>query len=108
MSDPDLSRLPLVKAPDSIWNGIEASLTNPAPELPRARRWFVWMWVPATVILLAAGLWSWNRLHRTRWEVVRNTGSESVGVGDVIQTDTHSTAEMRVGSIGKVEIEPGT
>jgi hypothetical protein len=52
-------------------------------------------------------------MHRTRWEVVRTTGSqpartETIGAGDWLQTDAHSTAEMQIGTIGKVEIEPGT
>jgi len=113
MSDPHLSRLPVVKAPDGIWNSIEASLRSPAPESPRRLRWQPWMWLPATVLLLAIGFWSWNRVHRTRWEVVRTTGSqpartETIGAGDWLQTDAHSRAEMQIGTIGKVEIEPGT
>lgn len=113
MSDPHLSRLPVVKAPDAIWNSIEASLRSPTPESPRPLRWQPWIWLLATVLLLAIGFWSWNRMHRTRWEVVRTTGSEparteTIGAGDWLQTDAHSTAEMQIGTIGKVEVEPGT
>jgi hypothetical protein len=112
MSDPHLSRLPVVKAPDAIWNSIAASLQRPAPE-NRPIRWTRWIWLPATVLLLAIGFLSWNLLHRTRWEVVRTTGSqpartETIGTGDWLQTDAHSTAEMQIGTIGKVEVEPGT
>lgn len=116
MSDPHLSRLPVVKAPDAIWNSIETSLQHPAPESPRPLRWPRWQrWVslPATVLLVAIGFWSWNRLHRTRWEVVRTAGAqpartETIGAGDWLQTDARSTAEMRIGAIGKVEVAPGT
>jgi len=113
MSDQHLSRLPVVKAPDEIWNSIEASLHTPPPERLRPWQWSRWAWLPATVVLLAVALWWFNGPHGTRWEVVRTTGSQSartetVGPGELLQTDTHSSAEMQVGAIGKVEIEPGT
>jgi hypothetical protein len=64
-------------------------------------------------ILLAIGLWWFVSPRAVRWEVVRMAGSQSahtetIGTGEWLQTDAHSSAEMRVGSIGTVEIEPGT
>ncbi len=110
MPDPHLSRLPVVKAPDSIWNSIEASLDSP-PKVAQ-RRWKLWVLVPATALLLVA-VWAWNRIHATRWEVVRTHNGrandiESIRAGEWLQTDASSSAEMRVGNIGTVEIEPGT
>jgi hypothetical protein len=110
MSDPHLSRLPVVKAPDAIWNSIEASLRALQPE---HRTLWRWAWLPATAVLLVVALWWFNRPHGARWEVVRKIESqpakaETVGTGELLQTDAHSTVEMNIGSIGKVEIEPNT
>lgn len=108
MPDRDLSRLPLIKAPDSIWSSIEAALDAPAP-IKRRWRWSLWVAVPVTAALLAAlVIWSWQTLHAPRWEVVRASGTETIRAGEWLQTDASSRAEMRVGSIGTVEIEPGT
>jgi len=112
MSDRHLSHLPVVKAPDAIWDSIEASLRNPPPA-GRPWRWNLRVWIPATAVLLVVGLWTLSRSHRTRWEVVRTNGAqqthtETIGPGEWLQTDSHSSAEMQVGAIGTVEIEPGT
>lgn len=107
MPDPHLSRLPVVKAPESVWNSIEASLDAP-PVAVRRWQWRLWVAFPAAALLLVLAVWSWNRLHAIRWEVIRATGTESIRAGEWLQTDASSRAEMRVGDIGTVEIEPGT
>lgn len=112
MSDRYLSHLPVVKAPDAIWDSIEASLRNPPPAR-RPWRWSLWVWIPATAMLLLLATWSWYRLHRTQWEVVRTrdgqaSRTETIGAGQWLQTDASSRARLQVGTIGTVEIEPGT
>jgi hypothetical protein len=109
-----LAHLPLAKAPDAIWNSIEASLDAPKAAAVRANR-LSWRWalVPATIVLLCAITWSWYRAHRVRWDVVRLTGSsaphsESISAGEWLQTDESSKAEVRVGTIGTIEVEPET
>jgi len=110
-----LTRLPVVKAPDAIWNSIEASLRAPKPlETIPPRRTFAWTFAAAAALLVVAGTAVyWRAPHRTRWEVVRTTGAqaprtETISAGEWLQTDSSSTAEMRIGTIGTVEIEPGT
>ena len=66
MSDPNLSRLPLVKAPDKIWNSIETALDAP-PAAVRRRQWWIWVAIPATALLLLLAVWSWNRIRATQW-----------------------------------------
>jgi hypothetical protein len=112
MADRDLSRLPLVKAPDKIWNSIETALDAP-PAAVRRRQWWIWVAIPAAAMSLVLAVWSWNRNHATRWEVVRSrqgqaASTESIRAGEWLQTDASSHAEMRVGNIGTVEVEPGT
>ena len=110
-----LKRLPVVRAPDAIWNSIEASLDNQAvrPERPQVRRWNLWAFAvtAAALALIAFALYR-RSTPKVRWEVVRTTGTqahkESVVAGDWLETDAKSTAEMRVGGIGTVQISPGT
>ena len=108
-----LSHLPVVEAPDAIWNSIEASLDRPQPAPASAPRWNLWLLAPATVLLIFIAAWSWNLLHRTRWQVVRTsngapTRTQTVAAGDWLQTDASTRAEMRIGDIGTVEIEPNS
>lgn len=107
----ELSRLPLAKAPDSIWHSIESALDRPAPRRP----WFSTSWAYATaaaVVLIATGLAYWHYANLPRWEVIRNhngvSDTESIRAGQSLQTDASSTAEIKVGTIGTVEVEPGT
>jgi len=111
MPDPNLSRLPLVKAPDKIWNSIEAALDAP-PVAKQRWRWRLWMAIPVAASLFLV-VWSWQTLHATGWQVVRTgdgqaTRTETIRAGEWLQTDASSHAEMRVGAIGTVDIEPGT
>jgi hypothetical protein len=109
-----LAHLPMAKAPDAIRTAIEASLDAPKAAAVRVKR-PSWRWalLPATILLLYAITWSWYRVHRVRWDVVRVSGSlaprsESIGAGEWLQTDASSRAEVRVGTIGTVEVEPDT
>ncbi len=109
-----LRRLPVVKAPDSIWQSIEASLDAPGrrPERRTAWLWNRWAWAVATAVVIAGVALYWRSIPRPRWEVIRTsagaTHTESVQAGDWLQTDASSTAEMHVGNIGTVEIKPNT
>jgi hypothetical protein len=106
MADPKMPRLPVVKAPDSIWKSIEASLDNPLPARSRWQ-WIWWALIPATALLILVATW-----HPTRWAVIRTSGQlvqvESVRAGQWLQTDSSSSAEMQVGNIGTVKVEPNT
>jgi hypothetical protein len=107
-----LARLPVTRAPDGIWNSIEASLDAPAKRAGRFWQWHGWAYAAVAVLLIAGTALYWHSAHRTLWEVVRTIGSrartETIGAGEWLQTDASSHAEMRVGTIGTVKIAPGT
>jgi hypothetical protein len=111
-------QLPLVEAPDTIWNSVLASLNE--ERLP-ARAGFRW-WRFAAAFSLVIGvivLWHSTRPNPASWEVVRLDGSPSVGskrvaetgriaVGEWLQTDASSRARVSIGEIGTVEVEPNS
>ena len=109
--------------------------TRPAPEFPwparpeamgasqPQRRWFRTLVprlaVAAAVVLVAAGAWWAVRWTRPAWEVARLEGSPKVGstritgtarlaVGQWLETDGSSRADLSVGMIGVVRVEPNT
>lgn len=99
-------KLPLVKAPDSIWAAIEAQFDAP----PRVSR-PVWRWaIPiAATLLIAALAWYRTRPPKPTWDIVRADGSTGkIAVGDWLQTDATSRARISVGDIGTVQVEPNT
>jgi FecR protein len=121
-------QLPVIKAPDAIWDSILASLDSTSfnPEstpTPRGFRW--WQFAAAFSLLIGiALLWYSTRPQPTSWEVVRLDGSPSVGskrvadtgriaVGEWLQTDASSRARISIGEtgaaeIGTVEVEPNS
>src|SRR5262245_55383270 len=112
--------LPVVKAPDAIWNAIVAELD--APRKPAGWRIPRSQWVAAWALAAAALV-----LYLTRpaspalpsWQVVRLDGAPIVGskalaesgrmaVGEWLQTDASSRARIAVADIGTVEVEPNS
>ncbi len=101
---------------------------DPAPEFPVAarepRRSPLWALLPrlavaAVIVLVVAGGWLALRWARPAWEVARLEGSPKVGssriaesgrlaVGEWLETDGFSRAEISVGLIGVVRVEPNT
>jgi ferric-dicitrate binding protein FerR (iron transport regulator) len=104
-----LEHLPVVHAPDRIWNAVEAALDQP-PVRPR-RRIRPLMLLLAAAAMAAVLFWSIPR-HGVRWDVVRIHGSEHrntrVGPGQSIDTDAGSRAIVTVGTIGTVDVSPNT
>jgi hypothetical protein len=110
--------LPLVKAPDAIWDSILASLNEDRVTAPRGFHW--WQWAAAFSLLIGAvGLWILMRPKPASWEVVRLDGAPAVGsrhvtdagriaVGELLQTDASSRARIGIGAIGSVEVEPNS
>jgi FecR protein len=111
-------QLPVVKAPDAIWDSVLASLD--AGRMPE-RGGFRWWQLAAAFSLLTGAvlLWYSTRPKPPSWEVVRLDGSPSVGstrvsetgriaVGEWLQTDASSRARVSVGEIGTVEVEPNS
>jgi hypothetical protein len=105
-----LDRLPPVEAPDAIWLSIEAAFREQrSRKMPVARRW---RWAfSATAVLALLGAAYWTVVHRpgTRWDVVRIDGSPTViRAGEWIETNSGSSATVKVGEIGSVEVAPNT
>lgn len=127
-------QLPLVSAPDSLWQDLQARLSSaPTPEQPvressTKRSLFSFKaWQPgfagaaAGVILSIAliGLWLYSRESRPFWEVARINGNPRIGssridskgrlaVGQWLETDGSSRARIEVSTIGQVDVDPNT
>jgi hypothetical protein len=120
-------QLPLVAAPQSLWTGIEAQLgTHRSSGL---NRWSRQSRIAAIAagLLVVAGLavwWFWgpgskNHLANRSWQVQSLNGAPLIGkkkiaaqaqlnVGDWLETDANSRAQIAVSSIGKVDIDENT
>ena len=115
-----LEDLPLIEAPERIWESVEAALEESAS----SRTALVGQWrlaFAAAVVLavIGAAFWAVTRPSGTRWEVVGLAGSPTVaarhirgagqvGAGEWIETDARSSATVKVEEIGSVEVEPNT
>jgi hypothetical protein len=111
-------QLPVVQAPDAIWNSIVLALNEDRREARLGFRW--WQFAVAFALLMGVGLlWVSTRAKPASWEVVRLDGSPSVGskhvadtgriaVGEWLQTDASSRARIGIGQIGSVEVEPNS
>ena len=71
------------------------------------------------VMLGAGGAWFYLRATRTTWEVARLAGAPLIdasritstgrlGIGEWLETDADSRAQIKVANIGLVEVDPGT
>jgi len=123
--------LPQLSAPDSLWLDLETNLatetrTNKSTA-PGRKAFSFELWqrgfaaVAAGLLIvagLAATLFYW-RDTRPFWEVARLNGAPRIGasrmdengrlaVGQWLETDNNSRAQIKVGSIGQVEIDPNT
>ncbi|HEY1760727.1 MAG TPA: FecR domain-containing protein [Bryobacteraceae bacterium] len=115
----ELRDLPLVKAPDSIWTSIEASLDTSIKPQPRTWR-PAWAWAIAAVAVAVLGAAAWYSLTRPpkpAWDVVRVDGKLTehgkIQVGEWLQTDSSSHARITlnnpsVGDIGTIDVAPNT
>jgi hypothetical protein len=86
-----LAHLPSKKAPDSVWQSIEASLdTASAAAAPPRRTWLRWA-IAAAVLLAILGGAYWE-LARRQW----------------IETDSQAGVTLQIGQIGTVDVSPDT
>lgn len=115
-----LEHLPSAEAPDALWTSIEAALREHRPPvgLP-VRRWRLAFAAAAILAFAGAAYWAATHQSGTRWDVVRVDGSPTVngkrigsvgriGAGQWIETDSRSSATVKVGEIGSVQVEPNT
>lgn len=111
----DLKNLPVKKAPDSIWREIESSLDR-----PRSRSTGFSLYLAAAAALAAIAFFVYRyEADKPRWQVVRLDGAPSIGAskmgdsgriaeGQWLETDSTSRAQISVGEIGTVQVEPNT
>ena len=122
--------LPSAAAPDNIWDGIEAALVRETGResrrasrlqnfFPPRRRALTAVFATVLLALVAGGAWLYVRSQRPGWEVARVEGAPRVAsgrigdrgrlrVGEWLETDSASRAEIAVANIGQVEVEPNT
>ena len=123
-------QLPELSAPDHLWSDLESLLDRQNAPVPARRP--LWSWpvqaAAAAVVLMALGFGTWW-FYRTgsipphqansTWRVTRLDGTPrigsagisndgSLGVGQWLETDATSRAQIAVGSIGDVEIDENT
>ena len=116
------AQLQIVSAPDSVWAGVVAQLDN--KRVRGMRFWFVKPLAIAVMIVLvvAAGLVLLrpnSNIGGAAWNVARLGGSPRIdsqnirdgsklGVGQWLETDATSRAQIDVATIGNVEIDPNS
>ena len=123
-------QLPQLSAPDSLWNEVQALLdsreVSPRSVSTRKSAWPTlfqprFAAIAATLVLASAlGIyWFYARETRPFWQVARLNGAPRIGatainqkgrlgVGEWLETDGASRAQIDVGTIGQVEIDPNT
>jgi hypothetical protein len=117
-------QLPQIEAPESLWDGIEAQLGSQVES--KNGSWRLRAAVAAVVLIVGAlGIWwfrdhgSKNQLAKASWQVQRLHGAPRIrsermagegqlGVGEWLETDASSRAQIAVGSIGRVNIDENT
>jgi hypothetical protein len=114
-----LDGLTLVEAPPSIWESIQrAQPPHPGTQLPWLRgaleRWTLRPGLPmaAAIVLVAGSIVFWQaRRGPAPWDVVRidpRAPQARMTIGEWIETDATSRAQIRIGEIGTVDIGPST
>ncbi len=119
-------QLPQLPAPEGLWRGIEASLGGPAPIESNRRSWQLRAAAVAAVLLVVASLGVWrfwgrgsNGSKKGSWQVQSLEGAPRIGnkrineagrlgIGEWLETDGSSRAQIEVGSIGTVDIDENT
>ena len=124
-------QLPQLTAPDHLWNELEPLLANPQIKQIHSVTNTGWSWqlkvAAAAVLLLVSSLGAWWLYSRTRkeltgksyWQVTTLDGKPTIGkdgiskngqlaVGEWLETDGNSRAQIAVGSIGNVDIDENT
>jgi anti-sigma factor RsiW len=125
-------QLPLLSAPDHLWRELNDLLDGSNETQPaRVASGWLWQMKAAAVMLLLLSSWGVWLIYSKRadailfvngkpaWRVKRLDGAPQVGtekisnngelsVGEWLETDANSRAQIAVGSIGSVEVDENT
>jgi hypothetical protein len=124
-------QLPRLSAPEHLWRELEPLLAKQTETRVAIRptfwTWRVQMAAAAALVLIAGmiGLWIYTsrvpsiRTTKPSWQVKRLDGTPRIGserisnsgqlaVGEWLETDGNSRAQIAVGSIGNVEVDENT
>lgn len=117
-------QLPQMPAPDSLWKGIEGQLVQPRTSKTGTRSWQLRYVAAVAVLLLVVGLgvwrfWGQGSKNESSWQVQSLEGAPRIGnkrideagrlgIGEWLETDGNSRAQIEVSSIGTVEIDENT
>jgi ferric-dicitrate binding protein FerR (iron transport regulator) len=113
-----LDNLSSTKAPDAIWTAIEAALPRHL-SARRSHRWREVLAYLAIVALAGTAYWKSTQRSEAHWAVTQVRGRPIVDskpvrggslieAGEWIETDPSSSATVKIGEIGSVEIAPRT
>jgi len=115
-----LEHLPTAKAPDAIWTSIAESIPERRLRTTRPlQRWRLALVALAVTVLVGASYWMLSRRPEVRWEVIQIHGTPAIGTkpvgspahigaGEWIETDSSSSATIKVGHIGTLVVAPNT
>ena len=101
-------QLSTVTAPPSVWTGIDSALAQPRGSFPSQR---AMRWAFACVLVLAfgaSGYWWTRQSAPLPWEVAHTDGARRMAAGAWVETSAGSKARIIVGTLGTVDVEPGT
>ena len=102
-------QLSTVSTPSSVWNGIDSALSEPGRSF-QGRLAMRWAFACALILAVGgAGYW-WTREAAPRpWEVAHSMGgARRMAAGEWVETSEGSRARIIVGTLGTVDVEPGT
>jgi hypothetical protein len=105
-----LRQLKIVSPPDAVWAAIARGVPDARPQ----RRW-QWRpalgWAGVAILVIGGAVWTWRSSSRP-WEVAHlgpgTATTRTMAAGEWVETDIGSRARITVGSIGSVDVEPGT
>ena len=120
-------QLPQLEAPEELWAGIEARLGEER-RIEATGRWRPAMVAAAAALVVVTGLVVWrlrqqgfknNFPNQSSWQVLRLDGAPRIGteqirftgrlgIGEWLETDGTSRAQIAVSSIGTVDIDANT